>query len=68
MLFWSYLCFHLAGLSRSNPQAIGTLGWAFFAVQVAGAVLGFLYFGIPAMVFAAVMTLLVGVAAWMTGW
>ncbi len=66
MLFWSYLCFHLAGLARYNPQAIGGLGWAFFAVQVAGAVLGFMYFGIPAMVFAAVSALLVGAAAWMT--
>lgn len=65
MLFWSYLCFHLASLARYNPQAIGTLGWAFFAVQVAGAVMGFLYFGIPAMVFAAASALLVGAAAWM---
>ncbi len=65
MLFWSYLCFHLAALTRSNPQAIGSLGWAFFAVQVAGAVLGFVYFGIPAMVFAAASALLVGAAAWM---
>ena len=65
MLFWSYLCFHLAALSRSNPQAIGTLGWAFFAVQAAGAVLGFMYFGIEAMVFSAASAVLVGAAAWM---
>jgi len=65
MLFWAYLCFHLAALAGSNPQAIGSLGWAFFLVQVAGTVMAFLYFGIPPMVFAAASALLVGAAAWM---
>ena len=39
MLFWAYPCWYL------GPAAIGTLGWAFFAVQVAGSVLSFLYSG-----------------------
>jgi hypothetical protein len=64
MLFWAYLCWYLGGLAR-NPAAIGALGWAFFTVQVAGAVLSFLYFGPPAMVLSLLVALLVGLAAWL---
>jgi hypothetical protein len=63
MLFWAYLCWYLGELARTNPAAIGTL--AFFAVQVAGAVLSFLYFGPPPMVLSLLVELLVGLAAWL---
>jgi hypothetical protein len=65
MLFWAFLCWHLGELARTNPATIGALGWAFFAVQVAGAVLSFLYFGPPAMVLSLLVALLVGLAAWL---
>ncbi|HEX8837353.1 MAG TPA: hypothetical protein VF748_10490 [Candidatus Acidoferrum sp.] len=65
MLFWAYLCWYLGGLARTNPAAIGTLGWVFFAVQVAGAVLSFLYFGAPPMALSLLVALLVGLAAWL---
>jgi hypothetical protein len=65
MLFWAYLCWHLGELARTNPAAIGTLGWAFFAVQLAGVVLSFLYFGPPPMVLSLLVALLVGLAAWL---
>jgi len=65
MLFWAFLCWHHGELARTNPAAIGALGWAFFAVQVAGAVLSFLYFGPPAMVLSLLVALLVGLAAWL---
>jgi hypothetical protein len=65
MLFWAYLCWYLGELARTNPAAIGTLGWAFFAVQVAGAVLSFLYFGPPPMVLSVLVALLVGLAPWL---
>jgi len=48
-----------------DPAAIGALRWAFFAVQVAGTVLSFLYFGPPAMVLSLLVALLVGLAAWL---
>ena len=65
MLFWAFLCWHLGQLARTNPAAIGALGWTFFAVQVAGAVLSFLYLGPPPMVFSLLVALLVGLAAWL---
>ncbi|HEX8880148.1 MAG TPA: hypothetical protein VF749_08980 [Candidatus Acidoferrum sp.] len=65
MLFWAYLCWYLGELARTNPAAIGTLGWAFLAVQIAGAVLSFLYFGPPPMVLSLLVALLVGLAAWL---
>lgn len=65
MLFWAFLCWYLGELARANPAAIGALGWAFLAVQVAGAVLSFLYFGPPAMVLSLLVALLVGAAAWL---
>jgi hypothetical protein len=65
MLFWAFLCWHLGELARTNPATIGALSWAFFVVQVAGAVLSFLYFGPPAIVLSLLVALLVGLAA---GW
>jgi fatty acid desaturase len=65
MLFWAFLCWYLGELARKNRAAIGALGWALLAVQVAGAVLGFLYFGPPAMVLSLLVALLVGMAAWL---
>src|SRR5215469_15618094 len=57
MLFWAFICWYLGELTRTNPAAIGALGWAFFAAQVAGAVLSFLYFGPPAMVLSLLVAL-----------
>ena len=65
MIFWAFLCWHLGGLARSNPAAIGGLGWVFFAVQIAGTALSFLYFGPPPMVLSTLVTVLLGVAAWL---
>ena len=64
MLFWAFLCWYL-GEARTNPAVIGALSWAFFAAQVAGAVLSFLYFGPPARVLSLLVALLVGLAAWL---
>lgn len=65
MLFWAFLSWHLGGLARTAPHAIGFLGWAFFAVQLAGVVLAFLYFGLPPMVLSVLVTALVGAGTWM---
>lgn len=66
MLFWAFLSWHLGETARTAPHAIGVLGWAFFAVQLAGVVMALLYFGPPAMVLSALVTALVGVGAWLT--
>jgi hypothetical protein len=69
MFFWVFLCWPLGESARMNPATVGALGWAFFAVQVAGAALSFLYFDAPAMVLFLLVALLVGLAAWLArGW
>ncbi len=66
MLFWALLSWHLGELARTAPHAIGVIGWAFFVVQGAGAVMALLYFGPPAMALSVLAAILVGVAAWIT--
>ncbi|MGC2529313.1 MAG: hypothetical protein WA639_16305 [Candidatus Acidiferrum sp.] len=65
MLFSAFVAWHLGELARSAPAAIGALAWVFFAVQVVGAVLSFLYFGPPPMVLSALVALLLAWAAWL---
>lgn len=67
MILSAFLCWHLGTLARSAPAAIGMLGWVFFAVQVVGVVLSFLYFGPPPMVLSSVVAAIVGVAAFLAG-
>lgn len=66
MILQVFFCWHLGNLARSNPAAIGILGWAFFAVQMSGVVLSYLYFGPPAMAFSALAAVILGLAAWLT--
>jgi len=67
MILSAFLCWHLGGLARSAPAAIGALGWVFFTVQVVGVVLSFIYFGPPPMVLSALVAAMVGVAAFLVG-
>lgn len=65
LLFSAYLAWHLGGMARINPKAIGTLGWAFFTLQVAGTVLSWKYFFPPPAVISALVAACVGLAAWL---
>ena|ERR1700688_1343327 len=67
MVLSAFLSWHLGKLARSAPGSIGALGWVFFAAQVAGVALSFLYFGLPPMVLAALVAAIVGVAAFLAG-
>jgi len=67
MLLSAFLAWHLGQLARSTPTAVGFMGWAFFFLQLPGVVLSFLYFGPPPMVLSALVALLLGCAAWLTG-
>lgn len=67
LLFSAFVSWYLGGLARSAPAAIGALGWIFFAAQVPGAVLSFLYFGVPPMVLSSLVAVLLGCAAWLAG-
>jgi hypothetical protein len=65
ILLSAFLCWHLGERARSAPAAIGSLGWVFFAAQVVGVVLSFRYFGVPPMILSALVTAIVGVAAFL---
>ena len=61
LLFSAFLAWYLGGLAGRMPQAIGALGWVFFAVQVASFVLSWIYFS-------AAPALLSGLVAALAGW
>ncbi len=73
LLFCSVLAWHLSGLTIRHPQAMGiptgvhsgVLGWAFFALQLAGLAISWIYFAGGPVIFSGVMTLCVGSAAFM---
>jgi hypothetical protein len=67
MALSAFLSWHLGELARTAPRTIGELGWAFFAAQLAGVVLSFLYFGLPPMVLFALTAAVVGLAAFLAG-
>ncbi|HYL22153.1 MAG TPA: hypothetical protein VEU74_10360 [Gemmatimonadales bacterium] len=67
LLFAAFLAWHLGRLAATNPQAIGGLGWAFCAVQVASLVLGLVYFSAAPTVLSALLAACLGWAAWLMG-
>ena len=67
LLFAAYLAWHLGGLARSNPQAIGALGWMFFAVQVVSLVLSWKYFLPPPVILSGLVAICLGWASWLVG-
>ena len=67
LLFSAFLAWYLGTLAGSNPQAIGWLGWAFTLVQVISIVLSWKYFATGPAIFAAVVAICLGWAAWLVG-
>ena len=65
LLFSAFLAWYLSGLASTNPQAIGALGWAFFALQLASLGLSWVYFFAAPTVLSALVALCVGWAAWL---
>ena len=65
MILSAFLAWHLGDLARTAPSSIGVLGWAFFAAQLAAVALSFLFFGLPPMVLSALVTIIVGAAAFL---
>jgi hypothetical protein len=64
LLFSAFLAWHLGGLARKHPEAIGALGWIFFAVQVVGLVLNWNYFFTVPVIFSGLIAICLGWAAW----
>ena len=65
LLFAAYLAWYLGGLARSNPQAIGALGWMFFAVQIVCLILSWKYFLPPPVVLSGLAAICIGWASWL---
>jgi hypothetical protein len=65
LLFSAFLAWHLGDLARVNPQAIGVLGWAFFAVQLAILALSWIHFFAAPVAFSALVAVCLGWAAWL---
>jgi hypothetical protein len=65
LAFSALVAWHLSSLSRTNRQAIGVFGWAFFAAQLVTLGLSWLYFSAPPIVFAAVIAACAGAGAWL---
>jgi hypothetical protein len=65
MLFMAFLAWHLGTVAGSNPQAIGSLGWVFCAVQAVSLILDWKYFSVEPVIFSAVLTVCLGWAAWL---
>lgn len=64
LLFAAYLAWYLGGMARHNPQAIGSLGWAFFALHFVSIALSAIYFFLPPIVLSTLVAICVGLAAW----
>ena len=65
LLFSVFLAWHLGGLARTHPDAVGALAWAFVVVQIACVVLSWLYFSIVPAVLSALVALCLMWAAWL---
>ena len=65
LLFSAFLAWHLGGLAARDPQAIGALGLAFFAVQVVSLILSCIYFSAVPAVFSALLAACLGWAAFL---
>ena len=65
LLFCAYLAWYLAGLAQHNPQAIGSLGWVFFVLQLASIVVSWVYLLPPPIILSAILAICTGWAAWL---
>ena len=64
-LFQAVVAWHLAGLAARSPgAAAGALAWSFFALQVVGVVLSWIWFGVAPFVLSALIAICLGWGAW----
>jgi hypothetical protein len=66
VLLGAYLAWHLGGLAREAPQAIGILGWVLFAYQLVGVVISWIALSGLVVILSAGIAICVGWANWLT--
>ena len=64
LLFLAFLAWHLGSLAARNPAAIGALGWALCATQVAQVVVCLIYLPMVPAISSAIIAVCLGAAAW----
>ena len=65
LLLSAFLAWHLGWLARSDPRAIGGLGWVFFGFAMANLILSRIYFFAGPIVASALIAVCLGWAAWL---
>lgn len=66
VLFAAYLAWHLGTLARTNPQAIGALGWVLFAYQLLGVYVSFKELSGLVRILSVALAICTGWAAWLS--
>ena len=66
VLFGAYLAWHLGGLARTIPRAIGALGWGLFAYELVGVYISFMFLAGPPRILAVGIAVCTGCASWLT--
>ena len=66
VLFGAYLAWHLGGLAKTTPQAIGVLGWALFAYQLLGVYVSFNELSGLVRILTVALAICTGWAAWLS--
>jgi hypothetical protein len=66
VLFAGYIAWHLGGLARATPQAIGALGWALFAYQLLGVYVSFNELSGLVRILSVALAICSGWAAWLS--
>lgn len=63
MLLSAFVAWHLGQLAKKQPNAVGALGWAFAAVQLAGVILSWLYIAVVPALFSLAVLICLALAA-----
>ena len=66
ILFGAYLAWHLGGMARTAPQAIGGVGWVLFAYQLFGVYISFNALSGLVRILAICIAVCAGCAAWLS--
>ncbi|PYQ59589.1 MAG: hypothetical protein DMF58_11085 [Acidobacteria bacterium] len=66
LLFSAVLAWQISSMTIRAPQAVTSIGWSLFAVQLASLVLSLIYFSLPPAVFSALIAVCLGVGTWMS--
>jgi hypothetical protein len=63
LLFAAFLAWHLGAMAAKHPQAIGSLAWVFFGLQLVSMAVSWIYFAPPPAISSGLVAACVGWAA-----